>query len=100
MPKVFYTYLCWGLKKAEQTGTFLPHRPFERVVWSDSPVLFTCLVCWTGRIGERFSQSFALVDERGHVLDEMPKMDCELTSHFDTISAAYFCTVFPRSGRY
>lgn len=100
MAKVLYSHLCWGLKKDEQTNTFLPLRPFESLVWIDYPVLFTFVVYWTGHIGECFSQSFALVDEAGNILDEMPKMECVLTSHFDTIGAAYFYTIFPRIGRY
>lgn len=100
MAKVLYSFLCRELKKDNQTGNYLPFRTIHSFELVDFPVLFTFMVYWAGEVGEGFEQSFALVDDAGSVLDEMPKMECVLTSRYDNIGAGFFYAIFPRVGRY
>jgi len=100
MAKVLNSYLCTGIKKDKQTGKYSPIRMFNSFALAEAPVLFTFVVYWVGKAGESFSQSFALVDEVGNILDEMPNVECVLGNEPETIGAAHFHTVFPRAGCY
>lgn len=100
MAKVLYVRLCREVKKNTQTGRYSLMGKIAKLTWMDALVSFVFVVYWHGYSGERFSQSFTLMDEMGNILNETPTTECELNNQEINISTAFFYTTFPHVGRY
>ena len=100
MAKVLFARLCREVKKNSQTGRYSLKGKFANLTWMDALVSFVFVVYWHGYIGERFSQSFTLMDEVGNILDETPTMEYEMNNQEINVSTAFFYTTFPQAGCY
>lgn len=58
------------------------------------------VVYWHGYVGEKFSQSFTLMDEAGNILDETPTTECELTDQEINTSTVFFYPILSHAGCY
>src|SRR5262245_22374109 len=100
MANVLFARLCKEVKKNTHTGRYSLRGKFDNLTWMDALTDFVLVVYWHGYIGERFSQSFTLMDEAGNILDETPITECELIDQQINMSTAFFDTSFPHAGSY
>lgn len=100
MAGIKYSRLCRGIRQDKQTGKYSFDGVFERLTLSRMPVLFVFAVCWDGKVGETFKQSFALVDSDGSVLDAIPETKFVLDKDLENIGIGYFYVTFPSIGEY
>jgi len=99
MAKVVFARLCREIKKSQHSSRFSLVGSFAHMKWAKGSVGFVCVVYWE-KTNETFRQSFALVDEAGHILDDPPSTECVLTRHGENISTAFFYASFPQAGNY
>jgi hypothetical protein len=100
MANILFTRLCREIKKDEQTGKNLLMGESDNLAWMNSGVGFVLAVYWLGYIGERFSLSYALMDEADNILDDSPTMECEFIGDEINVCTANFHTAFPQAGPY
>jgi hypothetical protein len=100
MANILFTRLCREMKKDEQTGKNLLMGESDKLAWMNSGVGFVLAVYWLGYIGERFSLSYALMDEADNILAHPPTMECEFIGDEINLSTANFYTAFPHAGSY
>jgi hypothetical protein len=98
--KVMYARLCREIKRDNQTNRYSLIGSFVDLAFTNAPIGFVFVVYWDGDTLEAFSQSFALVDEAGNILDQTPTLECVLNDQHANISTAIFYTIFPSSGHY
>jgi hypothetical protein len=97
MANILFTRMGREMQKDEQTGKNLLMGESDHLAWMNSGVGFVLAVYWLGYIGERFSLSYALMDEADNILDHAPTMECEFVRDEINISSANFYTAFPGS---
>jgi hypothetical protein len=100
MANILFTRLGREIQKDEETGKHLLMGESDALAWMNSGVGFVLAVYWLGYIGERFSLSYALMDEADNILDHSPAMECEFTRDEIEIDTANFQAAFPHAGRY
>jgi hypothetical protein len=100
MANILFTRLGREIKKDEQTGKNLLMGESDDLAWTNSGVGFVLAVYWLGYIGERFSLSYALIDEADNILDHSPATECEFIRDEINIHTANFQTAFPQAGSY
>src|SRR5512142_2407091 len=100
MANILFTRLCREIQKDEQTGKDLFMGESDHLAWMNTGVGFVLAVYWLGYIGERFSLSYALMDDANHILDRPPTMECEFIGEEIKVSTANFYTAFPQAGSY
>ena len=100
MANILFTRLCRDIKTDEQTGKNLLMGESDNLAWMNSGVGFVLAVYWLGYIGERFSLSYALMDEADNILDHPPTTECEFIGDEININTANFHTAFPQAGSY
>ena len=100
MANILFTRLCHEVKKDEQTGKNLLMGESDNLAWMNSGVGFVLAVYWLGYVGERFSLSYALMDEADNILDHLPTTECEFIRDEININTANFQAAFPHTGSY
>ena len=100
MANILFTRLCREIQKDDQTGKDLLMGESDQLAWMNTSVGFVLAVYWLGYIGERFSLSYALMDEADQILDRPPTLECEFISEEITVSTANFYSAFPHAGNY
>ena len=100
MAKVIFTRFCREARRNNQTGLYSLVGSFVDLTFTNTPIGFVLVVYWLGNIDETFRQSYALLDERGNILDETPTSDFVLKHSQVNMSTAIFYTIFPSTGRY
>ena len=78
MANILFTRLGREIKKDEQTGKNLLVGEADHLAWMNPGVGFVLAVYWLGYIGERFSLSYALMDEADNILDRPPQWNVSL----------------------
>ena len=97
MANIFFTRLCREIKTDELTGKNLLLGDSEKLAWINAGVGFVLAVYWLGYIGERFSLTYAFLDEADNILDRPPTTECEFIGEEINVSTANFYTAFPGS---
>ena len=100
MAEIISWDFCSEIIENQETGRYSPLGPIDNFTFSNSDVGFVFVVYWLGVAGESFSQSFALVDDAGNILNDVPETEYILTKQPQNISVVPFLVMFPRSGRY
>lgn len=100
MANILFTRLCHEIKEDEQTGKSLLMGELDQPAWMNAGVGFVLAVYWLGYIGERFSLSYALIDEADNILDHTPTMECEFIHDEIHVNTARFDPAVQRAGRY
>ena len=100
MAEIISWDFCSEIVENKETGRYSPLGPIDNFSFSNSYVGFVFVVYWLGVPGESFSQSFTLMDDAGHVLNEVPETEYRFTRLPQNISVARFHIRFPQMGRY
>jgi hypothetical protein len=100
MAYILFTRIGREIKKDEQTSKNLLMGESDNLAWINSGVGFVLAVYWLGYIGERFSLSYALMDEADKILDHHPTTECEFIGEEINVSIANFYAAFPNAGSY
>ena len=100
MAYILFTRMCREIKKDEQTGKNLLMGESDNLAWINSGVGFVLALYWLGYIGERFSLSYALMDEADNILDQPPITECEFIGEEINFSIANFYVAFSHPGDY
>ena len=100
MAEIISWDFCSELIENTETGRYSPLEPIDNFTFSNSDVRFVFVVYWLGVAGESFGQSFALVDDAGNILNEVPETEYRITKLPQNISVARFYIRFPQMGRY
>jgi hypothetical protein len=100
MAEIISWDFCSEIVENKETGRYSPLGSIDNLAFSDSDVRFVFVVYWLGVAGESFSQSFALVDDAGNILNEVPETEYRFSKLPQNISVARFHTRFPQMGRY
>jgi hypothetical protein len=100
MANILFTRVCREIQKDEQTGKDLLMGESDHLAWRNTGVSFVLAVYWLGYIGERFSLSYALMDEADDILDRPPTIECEFIDEEINVTTANFHTALPQAGSY
>src|SRR5262245_13778901 len=100
MAEIISWQFCSEMIENNETGRYSPLGLIENFALSQNIVGFVFVVYWLGVAGESFSQSFALVDDAGNILNEVPETEYVVTKLPQNISVVPFIAKFPRTGRY
>jgi len=100
MAEIISWDFCSEILENKETGRYSALGPIDNFTFSKSDVRFVLVVYWQGVAGESFSQSFALVDDAGNILNEVPETEYIFTKLPQNISIVRFYIRFPQIGRY
>src|SRR5215216_1509228 len=100
MAEIISWDFCSEVLENKETGRYSALGPIDNLTFNNSDVRFVLVVYWLGVAGESFSQSFALVDDAGNILNEVPETEYIFTKLPQNISIVRFYIRFPQIGRY
>lgn len=74
MPEFKLALLCQGLDQNTQTGNYSLYEVFQSVEAKQNPqgINFILVAFWHGEVGEKFKQSFTVLDSKGQILADSP----------------------------